>query len=148
MSQPLDEKSTRRDDGDVEPFVDIAVVLLDVITVRIYEDRPITIYASAKKVGEVRVRDRQRAKREALRRRQADSTEPIIEVAITPGEAVVAIAAAVASSAMRFDWRDQAEAQPTCLEQIPVLRYDRDGHSSTPEVASRRDQADDVRDVG
>src|SRR5437899_11267885 len=78
-AQPLDERSARRNDGDIETFVHVALALRNVVTVRIDANRPIPVDASAKKVGEVFVGDRERTEGEALRWRQPDSAEPFIQ---------------------------------------------------------------------
>jgi len=55
--QPFDESVARREDGHVETFVDIALVLRDVIAIGIHEDRTVAIDTPAKEVGEILVRN-------------------------------------------------------------------------------------------
>ena len=101
--------------------------------------------ASAKKIGEVLVWDCEGAEREALCRREPDTTEPLVKLSIPPGKMMTTMAV---TTVVRPDWRRYANAAFHCIQQIEVLRDDRDGRPLTSEIAIRRDQADDVCDVG
>ena len=55
--QPFDESLAGRDNGHVQTFVDIVLVLRNVIAIGIHEDRTVAIDTPAKEVGEILVRN-------------------------------------------------------------------------------------------
>ena len=93
--QPLDELPTCGNDGHIEPLIDVARVLRDVIAIGVDAHRSVTIDASSKKIGKVFVGNHEWSQGQALRGRQADIEQPAIKCTIAPLKRMDSAAATV-----------------------------------------------------
>jgi hypothetical protein len=86
---PRDERSARRDEAHVEPLVLVSLLLRHVIAVGVHEDRSVSVDAAPQEIGKVLSRNGERAERQTLRRGEANGQEPVVEIAVSPLNAVI-----------------------------------------------------------
>jgi hypothetical protein len=84
---PIDERSTGRDEAHVEAAVHVPLVLGGVMPVDIHENRSVPVDATTEEVRKVLIRNRQPTQRQALVRREAHREEELVEAAVAPLDA-------------------------------------------------------------
>jgi hypothetical protein len=89
------------------------------IAVHVNEDGAIAVYAAAKEVHEVFIRNFQRTKREALSWRQSDLAEPFIQRTVVPTQVMAMLTVA---AVMLSDRGRQAKAASHSFEEVDILR--------------------------